>query len=254
VNGVALCIPVLNDAAGLADVLPRLERTLAEVPHTVCVVDDGSTDGTLEWLATWTRDHPSCVLLARQKVGRGCVRGAATRDGLRWLLQHTTHGVFVDLDADGAQPPEEIPPALAHLAAHPDCAVVVASKYVRGSTVVGRPFARRVGSRAYNALLRAALGWSLRDYSNSFRIYRRSSAELVAAADTRHDTPAFLVEMVAVWRAAGVRIDERPTHYVERSTGGSKVDWSDALVGIAAAWDVIMGARRGRYHSGLKRT
>ena len=50
-----------------------------------------------------------------------------------------------------------------------------------------------------------AVGAPLRDWSNSFRTYRRRAAELVASADTRHDTPAFLLEMLAVWVADEAR-------------------------------------------------
>jgi dolichol-phosphate mannosyltransferase len=246
-TGVALCVPVLNDRRGIADVLPRVERALSGIDTTVCIVDDGSRDGTLEWLDAWTAERPGYHVMRRQKTRPGCLRGAATREGLCWLLAHTAHDVFVDLDADGSQRPEEIPIALAHLAAHPLCDVVIASKYVRGSRVTGRPWSRRVGSFAYNGLLRAGLDPSLRDYSNSYRFYRRRAAELVARADTRHDTPVFLVEMVAAWLAAGLRIDELPTRYDERESGSSKVGLRDAVRGFAGAWDVILGARRGRY-------
>ena len=246
-TGVALCVPVLDDREGIADVLPRVERALAGVPHTVCVVDDGSRDGTLEWLQAWEADHPDCHVMRRQKLRPGCLRGATTREGMRWLLAHTPHTVFVDLDADGSQRPEEIPAALAHLEQHPGCAVVVASKYARGSRVTGRPWARRAGSRVYNAVLRAGLDPSLRDYSNSYRFYRRHAAELVLRADTRHDSPVFLVEMVATWLAAGLRVDEVPTHYDEREGGRSKVGWRDALRGFTGAWEVIRDARAGRY-------
>lgn len=249
-NGIALCVPVLDDREGIADVLPRVERALAGMPHTVCVIDDGSRDGTLEWLRAWEADHPECHVMRRQKERPGCLRGAATREGLRWLLAHTPHEVFVDLDADGSQRPEEIPAALAHLDANPSCEIVVASKYARGSRVIGRPWLRRVGSRVYNGMLRAGLDPSLRDYSNSYRFYHRRAAELVARADTRHDSPVFLVEMMATWLAAGLRIDEVPTHYDEREGGRSKVGWRDALHGFADAWGVIRAARRGHYRTG----
>lgn len=249
-SGVALCVPILDDREGIADVLPRVTRALAGVSHTVCVVDDGSRDGTLEWLLAWEAEHPNCHVIRRQKQRPGCLRGAATRDGLRWLLAHTRHEVFIDLDADGSQRPEEIPGALAHLAGHPDCDVVVASKYARGSRVTGRPWLRRAGSRVYNGVLRAGLGSSLRDYSNSYRFYRRGAAELVASADTRHESPVFLVEMMAIWLAAGLQIDELATHYDEREGGRSKVGWRDALRGFVGAWEVIRDAHRGRYRIG----
>jgi len=248
--GVALCVPVLDDREGIADVLPRVDRVLAGVPHTVCVVDDGSRDGTLEWLNAWESARPECRHVMRRRKDRpGCLRGAATREGLRWLLAHTRHEVFVDLDADGSQRPEEIPAALAHLEANPGCAVVVASKYAPGSRVEGRPWLRRVGSRLYSAMLRAGLNPSLRDYSNSYRFYRRHAAALVDRAATRHDSPVFLVEMMAVWLAAGLRIDEVSTHYDDREGGRSKVGWRDALRGFAGAREVIRDARRGRYRT-----
>ncbi len=244
---VAVCIPVLNDRDGIADVLPRLHRALSDVDHTVCVVDDGSRDGTLAHLDAWERAGDHRHVLRRQKTRPGCLRGGATREGLRWLVAHTDATVFVDLDADGAQRPEEIPAALAHLDAHPACDVVVASKYAPGSVVTGRPVARRLGSRVYSLALRTALGLPLRDCSNSYRFYRRRAAELVAQADTRHDTPAFLVEMLAVWVSAGLRIDERPTRYEERNAGRSKVGWRDAVTGFAGAFDVARGVTKGRY-------
>jgi len=247
VTRVAVCVPVLDDRDGVAEVLPRLHHALADVPHVVCVVDDGSRDGTLDWLAGWSAEAAGRHVIRRQKTRPGCMRGGATRDGLRWLLDHTDAEVFVDLDADGAQPPEEIPAALAWLAAHPACDVVVASKYAPGAVVRGRPLARRVGSRLYSLALRAALEHPLRDWSNSFRSYRRPAAERVARAHTRHDTPVFLLEMLAVWLDAGLRIDELPTRYIERRAGASKVGWRDAARGLRGAWDVVQGLRRGRY-------
>ncbi len=246
-TGVAVCVPVLDDREGVADVLPRLHHALAGVPHTVCVVDDGSRDGTLPWLDAWRSEGEHRHVIRRQKTRPGCLRGGATREGLRWLLEHSDRSVFVDLDADGAQRPEEIPDALAHLRDVPACDVVVASKYAPGSVVVGRPAARRIGSRVYSLALRAALSHALRDYSNSYRFYRRDAAALVARADTRYDTPVFLVEMLAVWITAGLRIDERPTRYEERNAGRSKVTWRDAVTGFAGAYDVVRGARAGRY-------
>jgi dolichol-phosphate mannosyltransferase len=246
-SGVAVCVPVLDDREGIAAVLPRLEKTLAGIPHTVVVVDDGSRDGTREWLEQWRAQRSNCHPILRERTRPGCLRGGATRAGLLWLLDNTRHEVFVDLDADGAHRPEEIEAALAHLRAHPECDVIVASKYVRGSRVTGRKWSRRAGSRVYNGLLRATLDRSLKDYSNSYRFYRRHAAELVARANTRYETPVFLIEMVATWLSSGLRIDELPTLYEERGGGNSKVSWRDALTGFMGASDVIVGARLGRY-------
>src|SRR5213075_449221 len=164
------------------------------------------------------------------------------RAGLSWLLANTAHSLFSDVDADGANRPEELIQGAA-VAASTGADVVIASKYVPGAVVTGRPLARRAGSRVYNLTLRALLDWRIHDYSNSFRLYRRGAAELLQRYNPLYDTPVYLVEMVAVWLAHGLRIVEMPTTYVERTAGGSKVVPGDFLRGAAGAIRVGLAYR-----------
>jgi len=245
---VGLCVPVLNERDALAVLLDDVERALGDGRYTVCVVDDGSTDGTVELVRERSREDPRIVLLQRKKSGPGCRRGAATRAGVAWLLEHTTHAYFTDVDADGAHRPVEVALGVA-LAESSGADVVIASKYVPGAVVTGRPFARRAGSRGYNILLRALMGWSIRDYSNSFRLYRRAAAELLLRFEPTYDTPTYLIEMMAIWLSHGLRVVERPTVYVERRSGSSKVIPSDFLRGALGAVRVGLAYRAGRFRS-----
>jgi dolichol-phosphate mannosyltransferase len=245
---IGLCVPVLDERRVLGALLDDVTACLAGSRYTVCIVDDGSTDGTVALVEERARRDDRIVLLKHRKTGPGCRRGAASRAGMTWLLANTSHAVLSDVDADGANRPADLAPAAALLSTHP-ADVVIASKYVPGAVVTGRPLARRAGSRAYNLALRALMGWQIHDYSSSFRLYRRDAALLLERFEPLHETPVYLVEMVAIWLSHGLRIVETPIVYRERSTGASKVLPGDFLRGAAGALGVGLAYRAGRFRS-----
>jgi len=243
---VAICIPILNERRHIERTLSEIARELPDRPSTVCLVDDGSTDGTIDIVRAWSAQHPECVLLQRTKNGPGCQRGAASRLGLEWLVTHTDHPVFVDLDADGAQRPAELRRG-ADLVGSGACDVAIASKYISGAQVIGRPLSRRVGSRVYGGMLRRLMRPDVRDYSNTYRFYNRRAAEAVLRFTPTYTTPVYMVEMLAVWLSNGFRVVEFPTIYEERTNSASKVTFRDAWPGFAGAFDVGRRFRRGAY-------
>jgi dolichol-phosphate mannosyltransferase len=245
---IGICVPVLNERPAVEPLLADIARCLEGSRYTILLVDDGSKDGTVEYLEERARQDPRIVLLKHRKTGPGCRRGAASRAGLAWLLEHTSHALFTDVDADGANRPDEILKG-ADLLASTGADIVIASKYVPGADVTGRPFIRRAGSRAYSAALRTLMQWHVHDYSNSFRIYRRRAAEQLQRFEPMYETPVYLVEMLAVWMSNGLRIVEMPTTYRERSTGASKVVPRDFFIGALGALRVGMAYRTGHYRA-----
>lgn len=243
---IGLVVPVLNERAAMGPLLDSVAVALARGQYTVCIVDDGSTDGTIPYVESRAGEDSHIVLLKRQKTRSGCRRGAASRAGMEWLLANRSHTFHADVDADGANRPIELIRGV-EVADERQADVVIAAKYVAGSEVIGRPLARRVGSRGYSLMLRALIDPNIHDYSNSFRVYRRSAAEILARHTPRFDTPVYLVEMLAVWKAHGLKIAEMPTIYRERETGASKVVPADALRGAAGAVAVGLAYRAGRF-------
>ena len=243
---IGICIPVLNEHAVLGALLDDLRASLSPGRYTLCIVDDGSVDGTRELVRARAAQDPRIFLLERRKTRPGCRRGGASRAGLEWLLANTDHAFFCDLDADGANQPSEISSLLAH-ARREAADVVIASKYVAGAVVTGRSLLRRFASRGYSGGLRILLGRHVHDFSNSFRVYRRDAAAKVVQANLAYDTPTYLIEMLAVWLSHGLRVVEVPTQYHERRTGASKVIPSDLLRGAVGAVHVGVRYRLGAY-------
>lgn len=88
-------IPAWNEADRIGPVVRAARRYLP-----VLVVDDGSTDGTVQ------AAEAGGALVLRHDYNQG--KGGALRSGFAWVLERE-YGAALTLDADGQHDPEEIP-------------------------------------------------------------------------------------------------------------------------------------------------
>lgn len=165
-----IVLPVYNEAMSLGSLLKRIERAMAAaaVSYSVVLVDDGSSDGSLEIAQSLARSLPIEILRHRRNQGLG----RTIRDGLLFAASRCEdQDVVVTLDADDSQPPDVIPDMLRKVAS--GCDVVIASRYAAGSRILGVPLHRRFlsrgGSLGYSLFVRAK---GVRDYTSGFRAYR----------------------------------------------------------------------------------
>src|SRR5713226_5919640 len=92
---ISIVLPAKNEAYGLAEILPRLRK--AYQAAEIIVVNDGSTDNTIEVCAS----HNVKVITHLYSMGNG----AAIKNGAR----AATNDVLVFMDADGQHNSENLP-------------------------------------------------------------------------------------------------------------------------------------------------
>jgi dolichol-phosphate mannosyltransferase len=241
--GIYVLLPVLNEIDNIQALLDGIEGALAGQQHTIGIVDDGSTDGTLEYLQQRMRGpHHHLHLISRKKTAHGSQRGGALHVLLLWGLHNTGHEVFVEMDGDLSHRPEELIEGIG-LIQGGSFDVAIASKYVGGSSTVNRPFGRRQVSRVCSLALRILLDWRIRDYSNGYRFYSRAAARLVSEHEIRYTSPIYLSEVLALWLRHGMRTTEFPTMYIGRNEGLSKLRVSDLGKAALGAFEIAA-----RYH------
>jgi glycosyltransferase involved in cell wall biosynthesis len=165
------------------------------------MVDDGSRDGTGEWLVREAARDPRlvAVLLAGNHG-----QSAALAAGFR----RARGAVIVTLDADLQNDPADLPRLLAALGSADVVSGVRARRQDR--------WLRRLSSRIANAVRRKVLGDPLTDIGCSFKAYRREALEGVPLfAGVHRFLPA-----LCVFR--GARLVEIPLAHRPRRHGVSK--------------------------------
>jgi dolichol-phosphate mannosyltransferase len=137
-------------------------------PFRVLVVDDGSSDATVEVTLAAARRLP--VDVVRHERNRGLA--AAIRTGIAEACRRADDGdVVVTMDADNSHPPELVSLMLDQIEAGHD--IVIASRFAPGGREEGVPWRRRMLSRAAALVFRCCCPIpGVRDYTTGFRAYR----------------------------------------------------------------------------------
>ena len=236
--GVFILLPVLNEIANIGPLLDRIEAALNGVRFTVGILDDGSTDGTIEYVQK-RKEQPgqSIHLICRKKTLRASQRGGALRTLMLWGLEHTTHEIFIEMDGDLSHRPEELRDGIRMLT-EDRCDIAIASKYVPGSAVINRPWGRLMVSKICSYAVRTLLSAKVRDYSNGYRFYTRAAARLAASHAYRYGSPIYLSEILALWMRSGLRVGEFKTVYVGRNEGVSKLRMADLFKAGIAVFEI----------------
>ena len=99
---VVVIIPTYNEIDALPDTLARLRAAVPDAD--VLVVDDGSPDGTGDWVEEQAASD-SAIHLMRRTGKQGL--GTAYLAGFRWGLDRG-YDVLVEMDADGSHRPEQL--------------------------------------------------------------------------------------------------------------------------------------------------
>jgi glycosyltransferase involved in cell wall biosynthesis len=212
---LVVVLPAYNAALTLRRTVAEIDRSLVD---QILVVDDASTDGTVEEARTLgletIRHDRNKGYGGNQKT---CYRAALERGA----------DIIVMLHPDYQYSPRLVP-AMAAMIAYGDYDFILGSRILaQNPTTGGMPLWKYVSNRALTLFENLVVGYKLSEYHTGLRAYSRELLE-VLPLERNSDNFVFDNQLIVQAMAAGARIGELscPTRYEADS---SSVDFAQSV-------------------------
>ncbi|NJO10490.1 MAG: glycosyltransferase [Leptolyngbyaceae cyanobacterium SL_1_1] len=201
---VSVVIPIYNEVESLPLLVATIEQAMQgiEVYEVICV-DDGSSDGSADWLRQYARDRANFkAILLRRNYGQTAAMAAG--------FNHAQGEYIITLDGDLQNDPTDIPRLLSKLEAGYD--LVSGWRQQRQD----HQLTRLLPSKVANWLISCVTGVELHDYGCSLKAYR---AEILRDMHLYGELHRFLPALAFI---EGARITEIAVNHHPRRFGKSK--------------------------------
>ncbi|WP_419189297.1 glycosyltransferase family 2 protein [Stieleria marina] len=219
---LTIMVPVFNERETLPKVLERIDEVMP--PRTqVIVIDDGSTDGTSQWLQSLPKRTERTVICRRMNRGKG--------SAVRLAIRHSQGRVVAIQDADLEYDPIDLLKVVQPVL-QGDADVVYGSRYL--GEISDPSLLHRFGNWALTTLSNRLTGLKLTDMETCHKAFR---GELIRSIPLRECRFGFEPEITAKVAVRGASVKEVATNYQCRSYDeGKKIGWRDGVSALACMW------------------
>jgi len=213
---LSVIIPAFNEEARIPATIRRVAEYVEDSfrEYEIIVVDDGSTDRTVDAVRSLARDIGRIKLL-QNGVNRG--KGFSVKQG----VQAASGNIILMTDADLSTPIEEIEKLLVWI--ERDFDVVIGSRGLKESDIVLRqPWYREKMGRIFNVLVSTLVMQGFKDTQCGFKLFRADVAKDVFRRSVVEGF-GFDVEVLFVAGKLGFRIKEVPVRWINSPDSRVKV-------------------------------
>jgi glycosyltransferase involved in cell wall biosynthesis len=239
-RSLSIIVPAYNEQARLPETLRRIEEYFSQSEWSfreILVVDDGSTDRTVEEAIGFSNGNPNIRVL-RNPGNRG--KGFSVRHGMleargEWLLFS---------DADLSTPIEELDKLWCTVQQR-RVDVAIGSRALNRSLIgIHQPGFRETAGKFFNFVMRMVTGLPFADTQCGFKIFRAEAAREVFARQ-RLERFGFDVEILFIAHKLGFTAAEVPVRW--NHADGSKVGMFTGLRAFAELAEIRINNLMGRY-------
>jgi glycosyltransferase involved in cell wall biosynthesis len=220
---LSVLVPVYNEPATIGEILARVRGAPLppQVAREIVVVDDCSTDGTVEALREEAHYPDTFVIRHRRNRGKGAA--------VRTALAAARGDLILIQDADLEYDPRDYPALLRPI-------LEGRTKVVYGSRFLGEHkamyFWHSLGNKALTLLTNILFDTTLTDMETCYKVFTR---EVACSFRLRSARWGIDPELTAKILKRGHRIYEVPIAYNGREFWeGKKISWRDGFVVLAS--------------------
>ncbi len=227
-RSLSIIIPTYNERKNIVKILDSLGNTIPrEMDAEIIVVDDNSPDGTsntVEEYARTFKENGRSIQIIKRHNKRGLSSAIVTG------IERARGEDVVVMDSDLSHPPQTIPRMIEELR-NSDCDIVVASRYVKGGSVSGWPFKRKLISKGATKIAQHGLGIKIKDPMSGFFAFKRHIINNI-----KFDAIGYKILLEILVKARGAKVTEIPYHFIDRTSGSSKLDISVTVDYLRSIW------------------
>ena len=205
---ISVVIPIYNELESLPELIQQLAAPLAVYEkREIIFVDDGSTDGSTEYLTEISQKNDDIVLI---RFHRNYGKSAALAEGFK----HAEGEYVVTMDADLQDDPAEI----ANLQTKIDEGFDLVSGWKKERH---DPFTKTFPSKVWNFMTRVVTGVKIHDFNCGLKMYRKAVVKSLEIYGGRHRyIPAMAGQKK--FRVGEIVVNHRPRIHGVTKYGGAR--------------------------------
>lgn len=218
---LTVIIPCYNESATLARCVERVMAIAdRQLGLEVFIVDDGSTDSSLDLARTLEKEHAGTVNVLAHQKNQG--KGAALRTG----IAHATGDYVAVQDADLEYDPRDLRRLLRPLR-DGQADVVVGSRFLSSGAHRVLYYWHSLGNQVLTTLSNMFTDLNLTDMESCYKVFRR---EIIQQVEIKENRFGFEPEIIAKVAHMRVRVYEMGISYHGRTYAeGKKIGVKDGL-------------------------
>ncbi|WP_457560287.1 glycosyltransferase family 2 protein [Caminibacter sp.] len=221
---ISVVVPMMNEEKNVKPLIEAVDNALKDFDYELILVDDGSTDNTVEEIKKHMNNKTKLVVLQRN-YGQTSAMAAG--------IEVAQGDIIVTIDGDLQNDPSDIPMMIEKLNEGYDVVAGIRAKRK------DEPF-RKFLSKIANKIIRKVTGVHITDYGCTLKVFKRDVAKNLSLYGELHRFIPILAEMY------GAKITEIPVKHHERKYGKSKYGFNRTFKVISDLMYLVFMQRFGQ--------
>lgn len=213
---ILIIIPTYNEKQNISAIIDKIEELSISENYSILVVDDSSTDGTIEEIKTKEKEYNNIILYQRpSKLGLA----SAYIEGIKFGIKQG-FDCFIEMDADFSHNPKYLIEMIEKLKEND---VVIGSRNIKGGKTVNWGIVRNIISKGGSLYSRLILQCPIKDLTGGFNGWKKEIIEKINLDNIVSKGYSFQIEMKYKAHKNKAKIAEFPIVFEDRKYGASKM-------------------------------